>query len=53
MLFGQGVCYTYDDVIMHPGHIDFGAHEARAAGLSRTPRLTGGYRADPLPRRWT
>lgn len=26
-LFGQGVSYTYDDVIMHPGHISFGAHE--------------------------
>eukprot|EP00878_Enallax_costatus_P013887 GHUV01014522.1.p1 GENE.GHUV01014522.1~~GHUV01014522.1.p1 ORF type:complete len:358 (+),score=101.32 GHUV01014522.1:142-1215(+) len=26
-LFGQGVSYTYDDVIMHPGHICFGAHE--------------------------
>jgi IMP dehydrogenase len=23
----QGVCYTYDDVIFHPGHIFFGAHE--------------------------
>lgn len=26
-LFGAGVSYTYDDVIMHPGHISFGAHE--------------------------
>lgn len=26
-VFGQGVCYTYDDVIFHPGHIDFAAHE--------------------------
>lgn len=26
-LFNQGVCYTYDDVIFHPGHIFFGAHE--------------------------
>lgn len=26
-LFGQGVTYTYDDVIFLPGHIDFGAHE--------------------------
>jgi IMP dehydrogenase len=26
-LFNQGVCYTYDDVIFHPGHINFGAHE--------------------------
>ena len=28
-LFNQGVCYTYDDVIFHPGHIFFGAHEVR------------------------
>jgi IMP dehydrogenase len=28
-LFSQGVCYTYDDVIFHPGHIYFGAHEVR------------------------
>ena len=28
-LFSQGVCYTYDDVIFHPGHIFFGAHEVR------------------------
>lgn len=27
-LFSQGVCYTYDDCIFHPGHIYFGAHEA-------------------------
>ncbi|GLC34105.1 hypothetical protein PLESTB_000837900 [Pleodorina starrii] len=26
-LFNQGVCYTYDDVIFHPGHIFFAAHE--------------------------
>lgn len=26
-LFNQGVSYTYDDVILHPGHIYFGAHE--------------------------
>lgn len=28
-LFGQGVSYTYDDVIFLPGHINFGAHEVR------------------------
>jgi len=27
MMFSQGVCYTYDDCIFHPGHIHFGAHE--------------------------
>jgi hypothetical protein len=32
-LFGQGVSYTYDDVIMHPGHISFGAHEVRASHI--------------------
>ncbi|KAG2423300.1 hypothetical protein HXX76_015449 [Chlamydomonas incerta] len=26
-LFNQGVCYTYDDVIFHPGHINFAANE--------------------------
>lgn len=26
-LFGQGVSFTYDDIIVLPGHIDFGAHE--------------------------
>ena len=26
-LFSQGTTYTYDDIIFHPGHIDFGAHE--------------------------
>lgn len=31
-LFGAGVSYTYDDVIMHPGHISFGAHEVRGIG---------------------
>lgn len=29
-LFGKGYSYTYDDVILHPGHIYFGAHEVRA-----------------------
>ena len=28
-MFGKGYSYTYDDVIMHPGHIYFGAHEVR------------------------
>mmetsp|Transcript_17765 Transcript_17765/g.45067 ORF Transcript_17765/g.45067 Transcript_17765/m.45067 type:complete len:508 (+) Transcript_17765:102-1625(+) len=26
-LLSQGTCYTYDDCIFHPGHIDFPAHE--------------------------
>jgi hypothetical protein len=28
-MFSQGVSYTYDDVILHPGHIYFGANEVR------------------------
>lgn len=43
-MFNQGVSYTYDDVIMHPGHINFGAHEVRFASSSqqrvRTPPVT-------------
>ncbi len=27
-LFGQGVSYTYDDVIFLPGHINFSADQA-------------------------
>lgn len=30
-MFNQGVCYTYDDCIFHPGHINFGAHEVSKA----------------------
>jgi hypothetical protein len=30
-LFGQGVSFTYDDIIILPGHIDFGAHEVGAS----------------------
>eukprot|EP00879_Flechtneria_rotunda_P023359 GHRR01024709.1.p1 GENE.GHRR01024709.1~~GHRR01024709.1.p1 ORF type:complete len:172 (+),score=66.25 GHRR01024709.1:224-739(+) len=30
-LFGQGVSYTYDDVILHPGYINFAAHEVELA----------------------
>jgi len=26
-LFSQGFCYTYDDVIFHPGFIDFAADQ--------------------------
>ena len=26
-IFTQGVCYTYDDIIFHPAHIHFPAHE--------------------------
>jgi hypothetical protein len=48
-LFGQGVSYTYDDVIMHPGHISFGAHEVRAVdsclGQQLFLRLQGNSRA--------
>ncbi|KAK9800211.1 hypothetical protein WJX73_009988 [Symbiochloris irregularis] len=36
-VFSQGTTYTYDDVIMHPGHIDFGAHQ-----VVLTSKLTKG-----------
>ena len=45
-LFGQGTSYTYDDVILHPGPIDFGAHEVSletevAKGIKlRTPLVS-------------
>ena len=32
-----GVCYTYDDVIFHPGHIDFPATDVSAG--TRPPPL--------------
>eukprot|EP00775_Hariotina_reticulata_P004723 gene4724-4973_t len=39
-LFGQGVSYTYDDVIMHPGHISFPAHEVDlTANVTRNIKL--------------
>ncbi|KAK9822919.1 hypothetical protein WJX74_004496 [Apatococcus lobatus] len=31
-LFGQGFSYTYDDLIFHPGHIDFGANQVDLSG---------------------
>mmetsp|Transcript_5717 Transcript_5717/g.6552 ORF Transcript_5717/g.6552 Transcript_5717/m.6552 type:complete len:510 (+) Transcript_5717:58-1587(+) len=45
-IFSQGYCYTYDDIIFHPGHINFGAHEVElkckiARNLSlRTPLVS-------------
>jgi IMP dehydrogenase len=33
-LFGQGVSFTYDDIIVLPGHIDFGAHEVGVSDLT-------------------
>ena len=44
-LFGQGVSYTYDDVIFLPGHINFAAHEVgslahlQLSGLELAPLL--------------
>lgn len=35
-LFGQGVSFTYDDIIVLPGHIDFDAHEVGASDLTPT-----------------
>lgn len=40
-LFGQGVSYTYDDVIMHPGHISFGAHEVGQQQQQLSPAAAG------------
>jgi len=36
----EGVSYTYDDCIFHPGHIFFSADEARAADATRPTLLT-------------
>ncbi|PNH04750.1 Inosine-5'-monophosphate dehydrogenase [Tetrabaena socialis] len=39
-LFNQGVCYTYDDVIFHPGHIFFAANEVDlTCNLTKNIRL--------------
>lgn len=43
-LFGQGITYTYDDVIFHPGHINFGAHEVCQLSFCKTTMYT-----QPLP----
>ena len=32
-VFSMGYSYTYDDVILHPGHIDFGADQVQLAGF--------------------
>lgn len=34
-LFSKGTSYTYDDVIFHPGYIDFAADQVRAAFLPK------------------
>eukprot|EP00891_Asterochloris_glomerata_P003429 jgi/Astpho2/3429/e_gw1.00055.69.1_t len=48
-LFGQGITYTYDDVIFHPGHINFGAHEvALATQLTRKLRLSMPVVSSPM-----
>jgi len=41
-MFNQGVSYTYDDVIMHPGHIDFGAHEVSERRTKERGEACGG-----------
>ena len=38
-LFGQGVSFTYDDIIVLPGHIDFGAHEVGVSDLTQSLSL--------------
>lgn len=39
-LFTQGMCHTYDDVIFHPGHINFGAHEVGTCRSFHSDQLT-------------
>ena len=36
-IFTKGFTYTYDDIIFHPGHIDFAAHD-----VSLETKLTKG-----------
>lgn len=38
-VFSQGITYTYDDVILHPGFIDFGANEVTSPALCCTPLI--------------
>lgn len=48
-LFGQGITYTYDDVIFHPGHIYFGAHEVSlATQLTRQIKLASPVVSSPM-----
>ncbi|KAL3154836.1 hypothetical protein ABBQ38_011379 [Trebouxia sp. C0009 RCD-2024] len=48
-LFGQGITYTYDDVIFHPGHIYFAAHEVSlATQLTRDIKLASPVVSSPM-----
>lgn len=48
-LFGQGITYTYDDVIFHPGHIYFGAHEVSlTTNLTKQIRLNSPVVSSPM-----
>ncbi|KAK9809215.1 hypothetical protein WJX72_011502 [[Myrmecia] bisecta] len=48
-LFGQGYSYTYDDVIFHPGHINFGAHEVDlTTNLTRKIKLSTPIVSSPM-----
>lgn len=49
-VFSQGVTYTYDDVIFHPGFIDFGADEVRQAACSTCPSAAAGLLQSPTSR---
>lgn len=48
-IFSMGYSYTYDDVILHPGHIDFGADQVQLAGfISKRLRLRTPLVSSPM-----
>jgi IMP dehydrogenase len=48
-IFEQGTCYTYDDLILHPGYIDFPADQVNlSTNLSRNIRLRTPIVSSPM-----